>query len=75
MNWKLLFTLDAARDPELPPHVYLLYLLLWTFFVGLFVLFVFPIIGNTLGFVIIGILIIIFVSLVWYFHNNRLFAD
>ena len=75
MNWRLLFTLDAARDPELAPHVYLLYLLLWTFFVGLFVLFVFPIIGNTLGFVIIGILIIIFVYLVWYFHNNRLFAD
>jgi hypothetical protein len=75
MNWKLLLTLDAAKDPELAPHVYLLYLLFWTFFVGLFVLFVFPVIGNTMGFVIIGILIVLFVSLVWYFHKSDLFAD
>jgi hypothetical protein len=75
MNWRLLFTLDAARDPELAPHVYLLYLLSWTFVVGLFVLFVFPVIGNTLGFFIIGILIIIFVYLIWYFHKNNLFTD
>ena len=68
-------TLDAAKDPELAPHVYLLYLLFWTFFVGLFVLFVFPVIGNTMGFVIIGILIVLFVSLVWYFHKSDLFAD
>ncbi len=75
MNWRLLLTLDAAKDPELAPHVYLLYLLFWTFFVGLFVLFVFPVIGNTMGFVIIGILIVLFVSLVWYFHKSNLFAD
>lgn len=75
MNWRLLLTLDAAKDPELAPHVYLLYLLFWTFFVGLFVLFVFPVIGNTMGFVIIGILIVLFVSLVWYFHKSDLFAD
>jgi len=75
MNWRLLLTLDAARDPELAPHVYLLYLLFWTFFVGLFVLFVFPVVGNTLGFVIIGVLIFVFVFLVWYFHKNSLFAD
>lgn len=75
MNWRLLLTLDAARDPELAPHVYLLYLLCWTFFVGLFVLFIFPIIGNTAGFVIIGLLMIAFVSLVWYFHKNGIFAD
>ena len=75
MNWKLLLTLDAARDPELAPDVYLMYLLFWTFFVGLFVLFVFPIIGNTLGFAIIGILIFLFVSMVWYFHKTGIFAD
>ena len=75
MNWRLLLTLDAAKDPELAPHVYLLYLLFWTFLVGLFVLFVFPIIGYTMGFAIIGILIVLFVSLVWYFHKSDLFAD
>ena len=75
MNWRLLLTLDAAKDPELAPHVYLLYLLFWTFFVGLFVLFVFPVIGNTMGFVIIGLLIVLFVPLVWYFHKSDIFAD
>jgi|TARA_B110000881_G_scaffold219387_1_gene241163 uncharacterized membrane-anchored protein YitT (DUF2179 family) len=75
MNWRLLLTLDAARDPELAPHVYLLYLLFWTFFVGIFVLFIFPVIGNTAGFFIIGVLMTTFVSLIWYFHKNGIFAD
>ena len=75
MNWLGLFTLSSATDPELAPHAYLIYLLLWTFFVGLFVLFLFPVIGKTLGFIVITILIILFVSMVWYFHQKNLFAD
>ena len=42
MNWLGLLTLGAAKDPELAPHSYLVYLLLWTFIVGFFVLFIFP---------------------------------
>ncbi|MEC9332883.1 MAG: hypothetical protein VYA07_02395 [Candidatus Thermoplasmatota archaeon] len=75
MNWLGLFTLSSATDPELAPHAYLLYLLLWTFFVGLFVLFLFPVMGKTLGFIVITVLIILFVSMVWYFHQKGLFAD
>ena len=75
MNWLELLTLDAAKDPELAPHSYLMYLLLWTFLVGLFVLFFFPMIGNTLGFIIIGLMTILFVGAIWYFHNNQIFAD
>ena len=71
MNWLELLTLGAAKDPELAPHSYLMYLLSWTFLVGLFVLFIFPVIGNTLGFIII----ILFVGAIWYFHNNQIFAD
>ena len=75
MNWLGLFTLSSATDPELAPHAYLLYLLLWTFLVGLFVLFLFPVIGKTLGFIIITILIVVFVGMVVYFHAANLFAD
>ena len=75
MNWLGLLSFEAARDPELAPHAYLLYLLLWTLVVGLFVLFLFPILGKTLGFVIIAVLIFAFIYQVWYFHNNDLFAD
>jgi len=52
-----------------------MYLLLWTLIVGLFVLFLFPVLGKTLGFVIIALLIFLFVYQVWYFHNSNLFAD
>ena len=75
MNLLSILTLAAAKDPELAPHAYLLYLLIWTFFVGLFVLFVFPIIGKTLGFIIITLLIVLFVGMVSYFHKSNLFAD
>ena len=75
MNWLSLLSLKAARDPELAPHAYLMYLLLWTLIVGLFVLFLFPVLGKILGFVIIAFLIFLFVYQVWYFHNSNLFAD
>tara|TARA_B100001123_G_C14876839_1_gene854320 strand:+ start:57 stop:284 length:228 start_codon:yes stop_codon:yes gene_type:complete len=75
MNLLGILTLGAAKDPELAPHAYLLYLLIWTFFVGLFVLFVFPIIGKTLGFIVITLLIFLFVGMVSYFHKSNLFAD
>ena len=75
MNLLEILTLGAAKDSELAPHAYLLYLLIWTFFVGLFVLFVFPIIGKTLGFIIITLLIVLFVGMVSYFHKSNLFAD
>ena len=75
MNWLGLLTLGATRDPELAPHSYLMYLLIWTFFVGFFVLFIFPSISNTLGFIIIALMILFFVGAVWYFHKNDIFAD
>ena len=75
MNLLSLLSLKAATDPELAPHAYLIYLLLWTFIVGIFVLFVFPVIGNTLGFFVIGLMIVLFVTLVLYFNQNELFAD
>jgi len=75
MNWLGLLSLGAAKNPELAPHAYLFYLLAWTFFVGLFVLFIFPMIGKTLGFIVITILIFLFVGLVWYFHEKEIFAD
>ena len=40
MDWLGLLSFRAAKDPELAPHSYLLYLLLWTFLVGFFVLFI-----------------------------------
>jgi len=55
--------------------MYLTYLLAWTFVVGFFVLFIFPSIGNTFGFIIIALLILIYVVAVVYFHNNQIFAD
>ena len=70
-----ILTLGAAKDPELAPHAYLFYLLVWTFFVGLFVLFIFPIIGKTLGFIVITLLIFLFVGMVSYFHKIEIFAD
>ncbi|RZD37927.1 MAG: hypothetical protein CXT75_02685 [Methanobacteriota archaeon] len=60
INWLDLLTFAAAKDP---------------FLVGLFVLFIFPVIGNTLGFIIITLMIILFVGAIWYFHNNQIFAD
>ena len=75
MNWLGLLTLGAAKDPELAPHSYLVYLLLCTFIVGFFVLFIFPAIGNTLGFIIITLMILTFVGAVWYFHISETFAD
>ena len=75
MNLLGLLTFGAAKDPELAPHAYLSYLLLWTFFVGFFVLFIFPTIGNTLGFFIIALMIMLFVGAVWYFHKSETFAD
>ena len=75
MNLLEILTLGAAKDPELAPHAYLFYLLVWTFFVGLFVLFVFPIIGKTLGFIVITLLIFLFVGMVSYFHKRDIFAD
>ncbi len=74
-NWSGLLTFSAAKDPELAPHSYLIYLLLWTLLVGFFVLFIFPLIGSTLGFIIITLMIILFVWAIWFFHNNQIFAD
>ena len=74
-NWSGLLTFSAAKDPELAPHSYLIYLLLWTLLVGFFVLFIFPLIGSTLGFLIITLMIILFVWAIWFFHNNQIFAD
>ena len=75
MNWLGLLTFGSSKDPELAPHMYLTYLLVWTFVVGFFVLFIFPSIGNTSGFIIIALMILIYVSAVVYFHNNKIFAD
>lgn len=75
MNWLDLLNFGAGKDPELAPHSYLIYLLLWTFFVGSFVLFIFPVIGNTLGFAVIAIMILLFVGSIWYFHISEIFAD
>ena len=75
MDLLSLLSLKAATDPELAPHAYLIYLLIWTFIVGIFVLFIFPVIGNTLGFFVIGLMIVLFVTLIWYFNQNELFAD
>ena len=74
-NWSGLLTFSAAKDPELAPHSYLIYLLLWTLLVGFFVLFIFPLIGSTLGFIIITLMIILFIWAIWFFHNNKIFAD
>ena len=75
MNLLEILSLGAAKNPELAPHAYLFYLLVWTFFVGLFVLFIFPIIGKTLGFIVITLLIFLFVGMVSYFHKRDIFAD
>ena len=72
MNLLKILTLGAAKDPELAPHAYLFYLLAWTFFVGLFVLFVFPLIGKTLGFIVITILILLFLYLKFHPHEIRI---
>ncbi|HJM16885.1 MAG TPA: hypothetical protein QGI59_00060 [Candidatus Poseidoniia archaeon] len=72
---KQALTFGSTKDPELAPHMYLTYLLAWTFVVGFFVLFIFPLIGNTFGFIIITLLILIYVSAVVYFHNHQIFAD
>ena len=74
-NWLGLLSFGYSKDPEFAPHMYLTYLLVWTFVVGFFVLFIFPSIGNTFGFIIITLLILIYVFAVVYFHNNQIFAD
>jgi uncharacterized membrane-anchored protein YitT (DUF2179 family) len=73
-RWVVYF-IPSVKDPELAPHSYLMYLLVWTFLVGFFVLFIFPVIGSTLGFIIITLMIILFVWAIWFFHNNQIFAD
>ena len=75
-TWLRLLTFrSSAKDPELAPHMYLFYLLLWTSVVGFFVLFIFPSIGNTFGFIIITLMILLYVVAIVYFHNNKIFAD
>ena len=68
-------TVKAARDPELAPHAYLIYLLGWTALVGLFVLFIFPHLSQALGFGLITLLIIAFVLVIMLFNRWNIFAD
>ena len=65
----------AARDPELAPHAYLIYLLGWTALVGMFVVFVFPHLPQAIGLVLITILIIAFVLAILAFHLGNIFTD
>ena len=52
--------MKGAKDSEKAPHIYMGYLLLWTALVGAIVLIVFPRIDETIGLVIIGVLIVLF---------------
>ena len=65
----------ATRDPELAPHAYLIYLLIWTALVGLFVLFIFPHLSQAMGLGLITLLIIAFVLAIIVFHRRNIFAD
>lgn len=65
----------AARDPELAPHAYLIYLLGWTAIVGFFVLFIFPHLSQAVGLGLITLLIIAFVLVIVAFHRWNVFAD
>ena len=65
----------ATRDPELAPHAYLIYLLIWTALVGLFVLFIFPHLSQAIGLGLITLLIIAFVLVIIVFHRRNIFAD
>jgi hypothetical protein len=65
----------AARDPELAPHAYLIYLLGWTVVVGFFVLFIFPLLPQAMGLGLITLLIIAYVLVIVMFHRWNVFAD
>ncbi len=65
----------AARDPELAPHAYLIYLLGWTAVVGFFVLFIFPLLSQAMGLGLITLLIIAYVLVIVMFHRWNVFAD
>ena len=67
--------IEWAKDSEKAPHVYMGYLLLWTALVGAVVLIIFPRIDQTIGLVIIGILIVLFVIMVQVFHVFNIFDD
>ncbi len=67
--------IERAKDSEKAPHVYMGYLLLWTALVGAIVLIVFPRIDETIGLVIIGILIVLFCLMVQVFHVFNIFDD
>ena len=67
--------IESAKDSEKAPHVYMGYLLLWTALVGAIVLIVFPRIDETIGLVIIGVLIVLFCLMVQVFHVFNIFDD
>ena len=67
--------IEGAKDSEKAPHLYMGYLLLWTALVGAVVLIVFPRIDETIGLVIIGILIVLFVIMIQVFHVFNIFDD
>ena len=67
--------MKGAKDSEKAPHIYMGYLLLWTALVGAIVLIVFPRIDETIGLVIIGILIVLFCLMVQVFHVYNIFDD
>ena len=67
--------IERTKDSEKAPHVYMGYLLLWTALVGAIVLIVFPRIDETIGLVIIGILIVLFCLMVQVFHVFNIFDD
>ena len=67
--------IEGAKDSEKAPHLYMGYLLLWTALVGAVVLIVFPRIDETIGLVIIGILIVLFCLMVQVFHVFGIFDD
>ena len=67
--------IERAKDSEKAPHVYMGYLLLWTALVGAIVLIVFPRIDETIGLVIIGVLIVLFCLMVQVFHVFNIFDD
>ena len=67
--------MKGAKDSETAPHFYMGYLLLWTALVGAVVLIVFPRIDETIGLVIIGILIVLFCLMVQVFHVFGIFDD
>ena len=67
--------MEGAKDSEKASHIYMGYLLLWTALVGAIVLIVFPRIDETIGLVIIGVLIVLFCLMVQVFHVFNIFDD